>query len=237
MHPKHRQMGWTIILAIVLVTTGAMEVAAQSTAPASKTYVVVGTSPVQASNPNAAKNNAIADSKKIAVEQMTAELIPLEVLIQQFAAIDTVVYSQADKFIQYYKMLSERQQGNQYRVLVQAKVSGRMILEKLRSAGILTADTRPLQRLTLTVLGTDQLSSFVLFRSSLSKMAGVEAVKIQEILPNQTTLSVGYRGTAGAFAENLLRDQQEGFTMRVFQESEQSFRIDLAPAEPKPNQG
>jgi hypothetical protein len=62
-------------------------------------------------------------------------------------------------------------------------------------------------------------------------MAGVEDVQISEILPNQTTLAVKYRGSADAFAEALLRQPHEGFTIRVFQESEQTFRIDLAPAE------
>jgi hypothetical protein len=219
-------------MSLLTTTAGTMEATAQTDAPVSKTFIVVGTSPVQGENPNAAKDNAIAASKKIAVEQMTAELIPLEVLVQQFPAIDTVIYNQADKFIQYYKMLNERRQDSQYRVLVQAKVSGRMILEKLRSAGILSADTRPLVGLTLTVLGSDHLSSFVLFRSSLNNMAGVESVQIREILPNQTTLSVGYKGTAGAFAEALLRERHDGFTTRVYQESEKSFRIDLAPAEP-----
>ena len=37
---------------------------------------------------------------------------------------------------------------------------------------------------------------------------------------------------AGAFAEALLREQHDGFTTRVYQESDNAFRIDLAPAEP-----
>ena len=226
----HRSLCLGITLALLVFVT-ASPAPAQSPVPDSKTYVVVGSSDVQKAGLNAAKDNAIADSKRIAVEQMTAEIVPLEILIQQFGAIETVIYSQADKFIQYYKLLGERQEGNRFRVLVQAKVSARMIQEKLRSTGILSADTRPLVQLSLAVIGSDNLSSFVLFRSTLNKMTGVEDVQISEILPNQTTLAVKYRGTAGAFAEALLRQPQEGFTIRVFQESEQSFRIDLAPVE------
>lgn len=232
MNPRRSRMCWGIILTLSLLITGAFEATAQTSVPASKTFLVVGTSQVQKESLNAAKERAIADCKRTAVEQMTAELLPLEMLVQHFKAINTVIYSQADKFIQYYKMLNELRQGNQYRVLVQAKVSGPMIQERLRSAGILSADARPVAQLSLTVLGTDNLSSFVLFRSSLNKLEGVEAVQIQEILPNQTTLAVGYRGTAGAFAEALLREQHDGFSTRVYQESETSFRIDLAPAAP-----
>jgi hypothetical protein len=230
-------MYWGILLILALLASGAVEAAAQSSPPASKTFVVVGSGQVQKENPNAAKVQAIADSKRKAVEQMTAEIVPLDVLVQKFAAVDTVIYSQADKFIQYYKMLGETRQGDRYRVLVQAKVSSRIILERLRSAGILTTDARPRVQLSLTVLGTDHLSSFVLFRSHLNNMAGVEDVQIREILPNQTTLSVGYRGTASAFAEALLRAPKNGFTTRVYQESDNAFRIDLAPAASVPNQG
>ena len=237
MTPKCRTICWSMLITLALFMVSAVNVSAQSTEPASKTYLVVGTSQIQKENPNATKEQAIAACKRSAVEQMTAELVPLEILVQQFKAIDTVIYSQADKFIQYYKMLNEMRRENQYRVLVQAKVSGRMIQERLRSAGILSADARPVLKLSLTVLGTDNLSSFVLFRSSLNKMPGVEGVQIQEILPNQTTLAVGYRGTSGAFAEALLREQHEGFTTRVFQESENAFRIDLVPTESMPNQG
>jgi hypothetical protein len=232
--PRSISLGISVVL--LLLVTGNPAVA-QSPAPESKTFLVVGSSNIPKAGLNAAKDNAIADGKRIAVEQMTAEILPLDVLIQQFAAIDTVIYNQADKFIQYYKLLGERQDGNRFRVLVQAKVSARMIQERLRQAGILTADARPLVQLSLVVVGSDNLSGFVLFRSALNKMAGVESAQISEMLPNQTTLAVKYRGTASAFAEALLREPHEGYTVRVFQESENTFRIDLAPAEtPQPQE-
>jgi hypothetical protein len=232
--PRSIILGFSVVLLFLVSGNPAV---AQSPAPESKTFVVVGSSDIPKAGLNTAKDKAIADGKRIAVEQMTAEILPLEVLIQQFAAIDTVIYNQADKFIQYYKLLGERQDGNRFRVLVQAKVSARMIQARLRQAGILTADTRPLVELSLVVVGSDNLSSFVLFRSALNKMAGVEGAQISEILPNQTTLAVNYRGTASAFAEALLREPHDGYTIRVFQESDDTFRIDLAPAEtPQPQE-
>jgi hypothetical protein len=225
-----RNLSLGIFFFLVALVT-ASPLVAQSTVPDSKTYVVVGSSDVQKAGLNAAKENAIADGKRIAVEQMTAEIVPLEVLIQQFTAIDTLIYNQSDKFIQYYKLLGEHQEGNRFRVLVQAKVSAHMIQERLRSSGLLKADARPLVQLSLIVVGSDNLSSFVLFRSTLNKMAGVEDVQISEILPNQTTLAVKYRGTEDAFAEALLREPHDGFSIRVFQETNETFRIDLAPAE------
>ena len=229
-------IGGTFVLALTLLAAGAPAVFGQS-APTSKSYLVVGRSLVQQAGVNAARESAIADCKQSAVEQMTAELLPLEVLVQQFPAIDAAIYAQADDFIQYYKVLNENRLGSLLHVLVQAKVSGPTIEAKLRAAGILTADARPLNRLSLRVLGTDSLSSFVLFRGRLNQMAGVEDIQISEILPNQSTLAVDYRGTGNTFAETLLRQPQEGYRFRVFQESEAVFRIDLVPAPPAQPQG
>lgn len=236
MHVTYGRKGWIVLLVFALLILVVSQAAGQSRPPASKTYIVAGTSAVTPNGLNAAKENAISDGKRIAVEQMTAELLGLEVLIQQFAAIDTVIYDQADKFIQYYKVLGENHRESTYRVLVQAKVSGEMITDRLRAAGILAREKGSATALSLRVMGSDHLSSFVLFRGNLAGMPGVDDVQISEILPNQTTLTVAYRGTAGDFAEALVRQPREGYTLRVFQESDTVFRIDLAPAKPAPQE-
>lgn len=229
MPTKQIRIGWALLIALALLAAGGPQAAGQSP-PVSKTYVVVGQSGVKPDGLNAAKENAIADGKRTAVEQMTAELLSLDLLVQQFPAIDTGIYDQADRFVQYYKVLNEHQENNTYRVLVQVKVSGQMIREKLRSAGLLSTDARPVVPLSLRVVGTDNLSSFVLLRSDLNSMPGVEDVQISEILPNQTTLAVAYRGTAEEFAEALLRQPHDKYDIRVYPESDQAYRIELKPA-------
>ena len=84
MNPRRRITCWGIVLTLSLIITGAIDAAAQSSPPASKTYLVVGTSLVQKGGLNAAKEQAIANGKRVAVEQMTAELLPLEMLVQHF---------------------------------------------------------------------------------------------------------------------------------------------------------
>jgi hypothetical protein len=214
-----------------IILFGAPATSVAATTVASKTYLVVGTGSIKGDSLNAAKEQAISACKSSAVQLMTAELMPLEILVQQFATVDRTIFQKADQFIQYYKVLGENREDRRYRVLVQAKVSARQIADRLRQAGILTADTKSLTPLTVTVVGTENLSSFVLFRSTLNQMEGVASVQNREIQPNQTTLAVSYRGSAGSFAEALVVKKYAGFTARVYEESASTFRVELIPDE------
>ncbi len=213
-----------------IVLLGGLAIAATAPVPA-KTYLVVGTGVIRGDSLNAAKEQAIAACKASAVQLMTAELMPPEILVQQFPTVDRTIFQKADQFIQYYKVLSENREERHYRVLVQAKVSARQITDQLRQAGILTAEAKPLTPLTVTVVGTQDLSSFVLFRSTLNQLEGVESVQNREIQPNQTTLAVNYRGSAGSFAEALVVKKYAGFAARVYEESANTFRVELIPDE------
>ena len=200
---------------------------------AAKTYLGVGGGTRRGGSLNAAKEQAITECKNLAVQLMTAEVMPQEMLVEQFAQVDRAIFQNAAQFIQYYKVLSENKDERHYRVLVQAKVSARQITDQLRKAGLLVADTKPLTPLTVSVLGTQDLSSFVLFRSTLSKMEGVASVQNREMQADQTTLAVKYRGRANEFAEALLVKKFVGFSARVYEESENTFRVELIP-EAKP---
>ncbi len=219
------------LLLSMLFLYGGMAAPVKAATIAAKTYLVVGTGSIKGDSLNAAKEQAIAECKALAVQLMTAELMPQEILVQQFPVVDRAIFQKADQFIQYYKVLSENREDRHYRVLVQAKVSARQIGEQLRNAGVLMEDAKPLTPLTVTVIGTQDLSNFVLFRSTLSKLEGVESVQNREMQANQTTLAVSFRGSADEFAEALLVKKYAGFSARVYEESENTFRVELSPEE------
>ena len=53
----------------------------------------------------------------------------------------------------------------------------------------------------------------------------------REMQANQTTLAVSFRGSADEFAEALLVKKYAGFSARVYEESENTFRVELSPEE------
>jgi hypothetical protein len=217
------------VLLSALFLLGGLAAPVEAATVAAKTYLVVGAGTIRGQSLNAAKEQAIAECKATAVQLMTAEIMPPEILVQQFPLVDRAIFQKADQFIQYYRVLAENREDRHYRVLVQVKVSARQITDGLQKAGIRMVDTQPLTALTVTVVGTEDLSSFVLFRSTVSKLEGVESVQNREIQANQTTLAVNYRGRPDTFAEALLLKRYAGFSARVYEESENTFRVELIP--------
>jgi hypothetical protein len=229
MKPKKHIAINFLLLVGTLICLGGTDAPANAASVAAKTYLVVGSGTIRGESLNAAKDQAIAECKASAVQMMTAEIMPPEILVAQFPLVDRAIFRNPDRFIQYYKVLSEHREDRHYRVLVQAKVSARQIADQLRKAGVQMADTKPLTPLTVTVIGTQDLSSFVLFRSTLSKLEGVESVQSREIQSNQAILAVNYRGRADTFAEALLVKRYAGFSARVYEEMKNTFRVELIP--------
>jgi hypothetical protein len=106
-----------------------------------KTFVVIGTATVQGGNVSAAREKAIADGLVTAVALMTEELVEVEVFVKEFAKLNELLFEQTNTFIQDYKVLTEADLANRYRVAVEATVSRRKISKLLTDTGILRAQT------------------------------------------------------------------------------------------------
>ena len=102
-----------------------------------KTFIVIGTAPVQDSDVSAAREKAITDSLVSAVALMTGELLQVEALVENFPRLNQMLFDQTSQYIDSYKVLAEAAIDNSYRVIVQATVSGNKISKQLSDSGIL----------------------------------------------------------------------------------------------------
>jgi hypothetical protein len=132
-----------LILAIFLPAGGLLltEAAWAQESDQTKTFVVIGTASVQGTNVSAAREKAIADGLVTAVALMTEELLEVEVFVREFAKLNELLFEQTNTFIQDYKVLTEADLDNRYRVAVEATVSRRKISKLLSDSGILRVHT------------------------------------------------------------------------------------------------
>jgi hypothetical protein len=132
-----------LILAISLSAGGLLvsEAAWAKESGQTKTFVVIGTATVQGANVSAAREKAIADGLVTAVALMTEELVEVDVFVRQFAKLNELLFEQANSFVQDYKVLTEADLDNRYRVAVEATVSRSKISKLLTDSGILRVQT------------------------------------------------------------------------------------------------
>jgi hypothetical protein len=109
-----------------------------SEAMSSKTYVVIGTEPISAENSvTGARNQAINNSLVTAVGLAVADSLPVDAMVKSYEKLNQQIYQNPGHFVLDYKVLTESQQTNRYRVMVQATVSGDRIQSELTQSGVL----------------------------------------------------------------------------------------------------
>jgi hypothetical protein len=219
--------GAVILVAASIILCGTA--AAQRTED-TRTLVVVGAAAVQGSNIAAARDAAITNGLMQAVSLATVEIASPEGFAENFKKLSELLLDRPDEYIQDFKVLSEATFAKNHRVLIQATVAGTTIREALAGAGLLREKAATgSARVALTVEGTGSLGNFVKFRKSLGSMAGIEGIQVQEMRPNETTLLVGYKGSAQDLASALLLQPYDSFTVTIVEAGDNRLRVALAP--------
>ena len=86
-----------------------------------------------------ARDNAINDSLRKAVEQAVGTVISSETVVKNFEVINDSIYARSQGYIQNYKILKENVSDSLYRVTIRATVSMGSIKDDLRALGFLMA--------------------------------------------------------------------------------------------------
>jgi len=101
------------------------------------TFIVMGTGKVQRENVSAARQEAIKNCLVTAVGLRATDLMNIDSMVQNFETLNKILYTNIDKFITGYKVLTEARSESTYRVMVQVTVSSKRVKKKLTAAGIM----------------------------------------------------------------------------------------------------
>jgi len=121
-------------IAAVIIFHGAGEADAQQ---AKDTFIVMGTGTVKREDVSAARQEAIKNCLVTAVGLRATGLMNIDSMVQNFETLNEILYTNIDKFIRGYKVLTEDRSESTYRVMVQVTVSSKMVKKKLTAAGIM----------------------------------------------------------------------------------------------------
>ncbi|NVM20849.1 MAG: flagellar assembly protein T N-terminal domain-containing protein [Desulfobacterales bacterium] len=84
-----------------------------------------------------ARDEAVADGLRNAVENGVGISIPSESVVDHFQLLSDHIYARAEEFVHDYKVLTESKSGGYYRVVVRARLFMGALQEKLQAIGIL----------------------------------------------------------------------------------------------------
>jgi len=124
----------TFFIAALMILQGIDSADAQQV---KDTFIVMGTGSVKKENVSAARQEAIKDCLVTAVGLKATGLMNIDSMVQNFETLNEILYTNIDKFIRGYKVLTEARTDSIYRVMVQVTVSSKIVKRKLTRAGIM----------------------------------------------------------------------------------------------------
>lgn len=179
------------------------------------TLVTEGTTLVFEGNLARARNVAIANGKRNAVETAVKELIPEAVALENYDLMNQNIYQRPEDFIDTFRILSEASEENIYRVTVESVVAIGKLRETLADLGLVDKEVESdLTHFRLEVLGVSCPGCLEALEDYIrQKMGGVEEVSLYSISPGVFTLDVLFRGTLEAFGDALTGAYFENFRL------------------------
>jgi len=183
----------------------------------------IGTARIEAGDVVRARESAVAEGLRSAVEQATIAWMPPEKMIRTFPALSETVFKAHERYIGNFKVLAEARTGDTYRVLVEAVVSMDAVAAALQTVGIgpdqkaapkvlILLVEKPLNRPAVTEwLGDDMAGSETVAGREL---AGTLAGRGLEVI-DRTTVADQLRGTVITMLPGHSRDAVTDLGRRV----------------------
>lgn len=178
-----------------------------------QTVTSEGVAPIVEGNKSIARDNAVTDAQRKAVEQAVGTMVSSETVVQNFQMISDKIYSQSQGYIQSYKILSEgASEATVYKVTIQAAVSTGGLKNDLTALGMLM-QKKGMPRILFLIAEQNIGQQYVYWWDSAG---GKSEHKAQ-----QSNMGV---------AENALTEKflEKGFN--IVDHSVQTMNIKLAPA-------
>jgi len=99
--------------------------------------VVAGTGVLKDEDTAKAREDAISESLVAAVGTVITEIMPIEMLVQNFEKLNGMMYSRKKRYVDGYRVLTETEYNTLYRVIVEARISRSRIKKDLSRMGFL----------------------------------------------------------------------------------------------------
>jgi hypothetical protein len=213
------------VFALVLITSPAP---AQET----KTVTAEGVASFQQGALDIARDHAIEDALKRAVEQAIGSMVDSRTQVENYQAINHKILSQIKGYIERYHVIGEHQDSGLLRVRITADVAMGMLNDDLIAIGIHaqntkeTGETRPV---LITITGLNK-TQFVQFKDVLrNQVRSIKGLHERSFTGSTARISVDSRTTAQVLSDELVLRDLGTFSIEVVGSTANSLELRVKP--------
>ncbi len=178
-----------------------------------------------------AREEAIRDSMRGAVEQVVEMLIPEEVVSENVDILDVAVYSKHQDYIRDYRILQEGIKNGRYRIRMLATLSLLDIRRDLEFLGIFAGRWQVSSARTIisvTVRGIERCRDFKVLREVLENdTRGVHAVSLPRIGSGVAQLDIEMQGDASVLAKELQLTGFRDFSLALIRMTHDTLEFNM----------
>ena len=169
-------------LSLLLLFTATSTVSAGASTIVSTTAEGVGV--INSGNKAVARDQAVRDGLRIAVEQAVGTMVASETLVQNYEVLRDHIYSKTQGYIKDYTIIDEKEEGSLYRVTLKARVASENLENDLMALGVLM-HRKEMPRIMLMVaeqnVGRHSYSFWWGLETEHTDLAVTEAVLLEQL--------------------------------------------------------
>ena len=187
-----------------------------------------GVAAIQGGNLAQARDLALSQALRSAVETVIAASAPPDVLSGMKTVLSEKIYPSTERYIVRFRILREGEQDGAYAVKIAATVDAAGLKEDLRRHGVPAGKAEALRggehRFVLAVRGTFAgHHDYLAFRDLVSGIPGVQSVAAVSIAPGLTEWRIQSSESAAAIARELSKRRFKGAALRIVQSDAQAI--------------
>ena len=152
--------------------------------PAVVSTTAEGVGVIKSGNKAMARDQAIRDGQRIAVEQAVGTMVASETLVQNYEVLRDQIYSQTQGYIKNFTIIEEKEEGSLYRVTLKAQVARGSLENDLMALGMLM-QRKEMPRIMLMVaeqnVGMHYYSFWWGLKSEQTDLSVTESVLMEQL--------------------------------------------------------
>ena len=197
-----------------------------------KTVETEGTCFISNDDITPARERAIDDSIKKAVQYVVGTLLSEDVVSEKSDVIDSNIYSKSKDYIQDYRILGESAEDGLYRVNIRAKLSLENIEHDLRMLGVMTDERQSEEHAPMMVVimvsGIEKYGYLKMLRETLETgIREVNVVRLRKMGSDMVVMDAEMQGDTFELASRLTLKDFKGFSLCVTNITENTIEFNM----------